>query len=209
MKSLKLMVSMVLLVGCANTTPEYDEIKTLALATNEKIFIGIPSLFALEGTMVRLNEEWLLTPKHNKLLLQLQGYRDGVDVFYHPTCDIALVKEEGVGRSEVGLLYEGQTVYQAGYAIYQGFTVEKGVYLGDIIANGWEKCFMAASTAENSMGLSGGAVYNKDGVLVGVTHGTASGIIKWDNGNAANYPSVFTPLYSVKDWLHELTGEKL
>lgn len=197
-------------IGCASVQEEsflqeHPQVKN----NSEKIFIGVPSLLALEGTTVRLNEEWMLTAGHNKLILMAQGYKEGENVFYHPTCDVALIREHGVGGSEIGLLYSGEYVYHTGYAMLQGFKVWKGEYLGDIVAYGWEDCYMSASSAENASGMSGGGVYTKDGTLVGITHGTASGLVQWENGRVASYPSVFTPLYSVKDWLFEMTGEEL
>tara|TARA_B100001105_G_scaffold186434_1_gene151050 strand:+ start:9164 stop:9796 length:633 start_codon:yes stop_codon:yes gene_type:complete len=210
MKSLKMVTSLVLLVGCSSVGPLVDNYLTdNTVITNEKIFVGIPLLFGLEGSSVRLNGEWVLTAAHNSPILFLQGYRKDKDVFYHPTCDVALVREGGLGRSDLGLVYQKGKVTHVGYPIVGILSRNEGEYLADIVSHDWKDCQMSASSGDVSKGMSGGGVYNENGELVGITHGIAHGVVKWESGLTYNYPAIFTSIYVIRDWLYELTGEKL
>ena len=210
MKSLKLMTSLVLLVGCSSRIPIVDNYLTNNIvSTNEKIFVGVPLLLGLEGSSVRLNEEWVLTAAHNSPILFLQGYRKDKDVFYNPTCDVALVREGSLGRSDLGLVYQGGKVVHVGYPIVGILSRNEGEYLADIVSHDWKDCQMSARSGDVSKGMSGGGVYNEKGELVGITHGIAHGVVKWGSGLTYNYPAVFTSIYVIQDWLYELTGEKL
>ena len=76
-------------VGCSNgfssaTTP----LKEGFMTQNQKITYGVPLLHTIEASTVRLDEEWVLTAKHNKHLLDNLE----LEVIYHPKCDVALIK---------------------------------------------------------------------------------------------------------------------
>lgn len=76
-------------VGCSNglssvSTPHQEGF----IEQNQKIIYGVPFIQTTEASTVRLDEEWELTAKHNKHLLD----KLGLDVIYHPECDVALIK---------------------------------------------------------------------------------------------------------------------
>ncbi|NRF81908.1 trypsin-like peptidase domain-containing protein [Vibrio coralliilyticus] len=192
------------MTGCANGIPDIkSEIEDEIEASNEKIFVGLPVFASLEGTTVRLDESWLLTAKHNRAILTLQG----AEVHYHPYCDIALVRNHGLPQTKVGLVYSGDDVSHIGYPIGLPISSSKGLYIGDIFVDGWDKCQKSASTGVVMAGMSGGGVYNKDGELVGINHGYTNGIITWSNNHVEERPAIFVSLYTVKDWLQSITGK--
>lgn len=191
-----------LLSGCANGLPDINGVIQKDIQdSNEKIFVGIPVLFSLEGTAARLDNHWLVTSKHNRLILALEGR----DVYYHPYCDIALVRSDGNSTQHAGVVYPHQGVTHVGYPIGLPLSSSKGEYLGDVYVSGWKKCLMSATTAHVMSGMSGGGIYNDKGELVGVTHGFSLGDVSWKNRSYFQ-PAIFVPLYGVRDWLQTITG---
>ena len=191
-----------LLSGCANGLPDINGVIQKDIQeSNEKIFVGIPVLFSLEGTAARLDDHWLVTAKHNRLILALEGK----DVYYHPYCDIALIRSEGHGLEHAGVVYPHQSVTHVGYPIGLPLSSSKGEYLGDAYVSGWQKCLMSASSAHVMSGMSGGGIYNDKGELVGVTHGFSLGTVSWKD-HSYFQPAIFVPLYGVRDWLQRITG---
>jgi len=191
-----------LLTGCANGLPDVNgNIQDDIEENNEKIFVGIPFFMGLEGSVARLDDEWLVTAAHNKPILALTGK----EVFYHPTCDIALVKKHGHSERSVGLVYPGQSVTHVGYPLGLPLSSSEGKYVGDVNVHGWEKCQMSGTTGVIMQGMSGGGVYNKEGQLIGVNHGFVSGDVKWPD-KSIHSPAVFVSLFAVRDWLSSVTG---
>lgn len=189
------------LTGCANKsftnaadTPEVSD-------QVEKMFFGVPLVLALEGSRVRLNDEWVLTAKHNSPILP-------ADTIYHPTCDIALVpsKIDQEVEAKVGAGYSHDDFYFAGYPLAHGYTVTEGKYLGDLYIDDWEGCTFSATTNGIGVGMSGGGVFTADGNLVGIIHGFTKGTVTWNDGTTYKKPAVFVSLMAVKDWLYEHTG---
>tara|TARA_Y100001956_G_C4079449_1_gene167711 strand:- start:4 stop:624 length:621 start_codon:yes stop_codon:yes gene_type:complete len=193
-----------LLTGCANGLPDvYGNIQDDIEQDNEKIFVGVPLLMGLEGSVARLDNEWLVTAAHNKPILEMTGK----DVFYHPTCDIALVKKQGHTDHGIGLVYPGQSVTHVGYPLGLPLSSSKGEYVGDVSVYGWDKCQMSGTTGVIMVGMSGGGVYNESGELIGVNHGFVSGDVTWPDQSIKS-PAVFVSLYAVRDWLESVTGNQ-
>jgi hypothetical protein len=201
----------ILLTGCAangfyegysSTTPENIE------KYNEKIFLGIPVALAFEGSSVRINDEWVATAAHNKVILL------GREVYYHPRCDFALIRDKTDKKTEypkVGFVYENvgyNEVYHVGYPLLAPLSSHKGKYLGDV-SNPTDNCYYSATDSTVISGMSGGGVYNKYGEVVGVTIGIMFKNIKWDKTEVKKEhfaPSVFMPFLAVEDFIHEVTG---
>lgn len=193
-----------LLTGCANGIPNiYGNIQDGIKQDNEKIFFGIPLLLGLEGSVARLDNEWLITAAHNKPILKMTGK----EVFYHPTCDIALVRKEGRTDRPIGLVYSGQPVTHVGYPLGLPLSSSEGEYVGDVNVNGWDNCQMSGTTGVIMMGMSGGGVYNGAGELIGINHGYALGDVTWPERTLES-PAIFVSLYAVRDWLESVTGKQ-
>ena len=216
MKKLNLLlssISCVLLSGCAangfyegysSTTPEKIE------EYNEKIFLGIPVALAFEGSSVRLNEEWVATVAHNKIILL------GREAYYHPRCDFALIRDKIEKKEDypkVGLVYRDEgynEVYHLGYPVFAPLSSHKGKYIGDV-SNTVDNCYYSATNSTVIAGMSGGGVYNQNGDVVGVTTGVMYGNIKWDKTEDKREqldPSIFMSFLGVEDFIYEVTGIK-
>lgn len=214
MKKLNLLlpsVSCLILAGCAangfyegysSTTPEHIE------DYNQKVFLGIPFALAFEGSSVRINEEWVATVAHNKIILL------GREVYYHPRCDFALIRDKTDKKEDypkVGYIYENDgynEIYHIGYPLFAPLSSHKGNYLGDV-TNPTDNCYYSATDGTVIGGMSGGGVYNKHGDVVGVTTGVMYKNIKWDktvNKREQMAPAVFMSFLAVEDFIHEVTG---
>lgn len=183
--------------GIASGTPEN------AFKETEKNFIGVPMFLSMEGSSVKYNNEWRVTVAHNKPLLI------GKEVYYHPKCDFAIFRDKSEGEEPVkGYVHQNQTTYHTGYPIGMIFSSHKGSYIGEIIDTR-DDCTYSASDTTMISGMSGGGVYNKYGELVGVNVGIMFGDIKWEDGKEADSPGVFMSINRMKDFIEEVTGEKV
>lgn len=197
------LVFYLLLSGCSSNLVFSADIGEAIGHNNQKIFIGIPVLASLEGSMARLDENWILTAKHNKVILSVQGR----EVYYHPYCDIALVRSDGTVHASVGMVLNGQDILHVGYPIGLPLSASRGKYVGDVFVQDWDGCQMSATTGVVSSGMSGGGVYNDHEQLIGINHGYVSGSVTWPNGEKVSHPAIFVSLYAVKDWLQQVTGK--
>lgn len=196
-------LSVSLLAGCANGIPSITEDISAAVAeSNEKIFVGIPSLMALEGTSARLDSEWMVTAAHNKPILEVQA----LEVYYRPTCDIALYRKAGTETTKVGKVYQNQQVTHVGYPVNIPLATGTGTYLGDVTLTNWTACVYSATSGVVMGGMSGGGVYNDNGELLGVSHGFLDVTVTWESGVSYDSPAVFLSLLAVQDWLTQITG---
>jgi hypothetical protein len=174
----------------------------------EKIFVGVPVLLSLEGSSARLDEEWFVTAAHNKLILDTtQG-----EVYYHPTCDIALVKEEGLG-SEVAPLVVNESLRLVGYPIGLPISINSGTHIGFVNIADYVNCTATdIATATTISGMSGGGVYNNSDQLVGVVGGVITDDLYINGGlydkQTLTTSTYFTNLYEVREWLTEVTGNE-
>lgn len=203
-----------ILTGCVSSgipTPHIAGENDAARNT-EKIFLGVPPLLSLEGSVARLNSEWLITAAHNKPILEGTGR----EVFYHPTCDVALVREKGDNVVDVGKLYTNDNVSVAGYPIYMPLSISEGKYHTDVDLDAgsypYPDCVYSLTDAASAQGMSGGGVYNENEELVGVYVGILSDLKFHDAGNEHlndKTLSAFIYLGVVRDWIEDVTGTKL
>lgn len=210
MKGFKLLLAgciTTLLSGCAangfyegvhNETPK--DIETIT----KKNFVGIPVLLAMEGSSVKLNDEWRATVAHNKPLLL------GKDVYYHPVCDFALYREKSDNDIDVkfGYVHLDEDVFLTGYPLAMTFSSHKGKFIGDII-DPKDNCLYSGTDATVISGMSGGGAFNAKGELIGVNVGISFGELKWKNGRTANSPSMFISLNAVSDFIEKTIGERI
>lgn len=193
-----------LLLGCANGVPSIDT--SIApkgvIETVEKTFIGIPPVLSMEGSKVRLDQEWVLTVKHNSPILTVLGE----EVYYHQTCDIALIRDPAVNSkgNRVGWLYAGDEVYLIGYPLGFPLSVNKGKYVADFMID-TDTCNYSGVTATVMGGQSGGGVFNKKGELVGIIVGFSKVTLQ---GKAYHSIGTIVPLGGVLDWITEITGKE-
>jgi len=200
------LLTITLLGGCANGKISHDTtgVDKSVIDSVEKLFVGIPVLASMEGSTVRLDEDWVLTVKHNKPILALQLK----EVYYHPTCDIALYREKGDNSVKgVAKPYIDEEVYHVGYPIGLPISVNKGKIVGNVNMKEYPECRVIATTGVVASGMSGGAVINSKGELLGVNWGYATSTIYWNNGTKLDYGGVFVPIQYVNDWIISVTGK--
>lgn len=166
-----------------------------------KKFVGIPVLLSMEGSYARLNEDWVITAAHNRPILPQE-------TFYHPICDVALYKDNSVVESvlEAGVVYYGEEVFHVGYPLLYGEVSQKGVVVGDTIDD--KGCRYTITTAVMRGGMSGGGVYNSQGHLIGINNGVSEKLV-WEDGRVMEDMTLFITINAVKDWIEELTGDKV
>lgn len=192
------------LTGCAlngipnpipNVTPEQ-------VNGVEKTFAGIPALFAIEGSSVRLDEDWVLTNAHNELILTLTG----ADYIKHPTCDVALVRDRGNSVDYgLGVIYPYEGITHVGYPIFMPLSSSEGMYFQDVTTLDYPSCQMSMSTGSLMSGMSGGGVFNKQDELVGINQGVLLFHDMEFEGETYSSPSVFISLVAVIDWIEATT----
>ncbi len=188
------LIALLLVIGCSNGSIVNIKPPNNVEEVVFKKFIGVPMLLSMEGSYVALNNEWVLTAKHNRLLFI------GYEFIGHPECDVALVRINSELRVGTDNIYTEQASYFSGYPIGSGFTSTAGYYVGDITVPG-EDCAYSAATNHVSSGMSGGAVTNANGDLVGIIIGFQRGMIEWEDGRSHNRPSVFISINYIQDWI--------
>lgn len=189
-----------LIAGCGNGPMVNVEVPSVVEANVYKKFIGVPVLLSVEGSYVRINDDWVLTASHNWPLFALNEW------VKHPDCDIALVKIKGNGGLDGALVYLNGRVFHSGYPIASGFTSTAGNYIGDVVTPGYPNCQMSASTGTIASGMSGGAVTNENGELVGIIHGFATETVEWPH-TSHHKPVVWTSINVVQDWIDEIINK--
>lgn len=183
-----------LITGCSNGPIVNVEVPQNVEVSVYKKFVGVPVLLAVEGSYVRLNEDWILTAAHNWPLFPIHK------MIKHPDCDIALVKMKGNGGLDDALVYLNGRVFHSGYPLGSGFTSTAGNYLGDLTIESYPDCQMSASTGGMAGGMSGGAVTNENGELVGILHGWATQTVNWPHVSQ-HKPVIWTSINYVQDWI--------
>lgn len=207
MRKLLTTVVGVLLVGCANGIPTLidDRISEENQANVKKVFAGVPIVLGMEGSAVRLNEDWMITAAHNEFILESTGK----EVYYHPTCDIAIYRNKGEGQSAVGTWNFGDTLHNVGYPTMLPLSVGSGKFIANATNPNteYDQCIVAATEGAVMGGMSGGGVYNEHQELVGIIHGFNSDLV-WEDGTNSGEVMLFTSIWVVREGLNEITGEK-
>ena len=211
LKSMKSIMCALLLQGCTfNGIPKPTLASDVKTENVEMLFIGVPYMFAVQGSKVRLDDEWYVTSQHNKLIIDGQGK----DVYYHPTCDIALVNETGDGETELANLLKNEKIQFVGYPLlFPVISVNHGKHISDfdIIGGVYDDCnAFEISTTTTMSGMSGGGVFNSSEGLVGVISGKINLPMKVSggeyDGQIVEDVSYFVNLHKVRGWLKEITG---
>lgn len=191
------------LPGCVmNGIPTPSTEDTAQTRSVEKVFTGVPVLLSMEGSVARLDDEWMVTAAHNKPIFQLTGR---TEVIYHPSCDIAVYRDNGVSETKVGTALIGEEVDHIGYPVGMPQATTTGVVIGDVNVPNYD-CVFTATDAAMMSGMSGGGVYNKAGELVGINQGIMFSELEWLDGRTADNTAIFVSLLTVRDWLIEVTG---
>ena len=200
MKKSILLLSSFLLSGCAiNGIPNFDSsvVKKEVIANTEKIFIGIPTLLAMEGSSARYNEDWIVTAGHNYLINR--------DMIKHPFCDIALIKSKGSNTVNRGLLYKNEKAFLVGYpgALPLPIAVNEGPYVLDF--TGLDGCLYTAIDATIIGGMSGGGAYNQKGELIGINVGYSDFVR--NDGKTFKHISFIMAFPSVQKWIDSVIAK--
>lgn len=198
MKKLALITTL-LLTGCANHPLVHQDSHPVDERLVEKVFIGAPGVLGMEGSSVRLNQDWVLTVGHNWPMLLAR------DVTYHPACDVALIRDSADFSATTDTAYVGEDVYLAGYPALTTLSVSKGKVLNDFIITG-QDCLYTATSNSAMGGMSGGGAFDSDGNLVGVNIGFANGIVNWSDGASFDSPAIILTIYAIQGWIEEVTG---
>ncbi|MCB3515929.1 serine protease [Klebsiella sp. 2019SCSN059] len=204
MKILIVAIILSLLTGCVGHTEYSKE----AIKRTDLNFIAIPTVLGLgmTGSSVPITPDYSLTAAH---VAKFMMYRVKA---YHPSCDLALIYHKNNEKSyplfrNSGI---GENITMYGHSFITAMPVESdGKVLTDTITiNTWNKaaCPLYATSAGVVVGMSGGAVYNKqDNTLAGIVHGYARRINR-DNKIIYKDTSLYVPYERFSSWLnHELT----
>lgn len=206
-KFLVLAVSVATLAGCAN-----GPLQTVA-DTNTPVDVnytvtGASFLLGGFGTTVPLTKNLSLTAAH-----VAKVNWDHV-VAYHPDCDIAVVEQDNSNAKlpEIGKVYVGGVTHTYGKR-WDGST-----YRGDGVYNSdwtfpdneyFKTCNASITTASVREGMSGGAVTNDKGELVGIisSYGQPKQLIHADGTpTSIERVTLFTALNGVSDWLSDVVN---
>lgn len=165
MKALVLTAALAL-AGCA--TGHY-EVDSKAMDHTKMAFVGIPTVVGLGfmGSTTPINETQSLTAKHVSTVTLRRTEK--ADAF----CDLALVKQDNRGEvfpTKITATHRGQRVRLYGYSGLTALPVSsKGTVGGYAMDDG---CNLAwVGDAGGVAGMSGGAVLNEEGALVGIVVG--------------------------------------
>ncbi|EGQ9284601.1 hypothetical protein F7U66_01840 [Vibrio parahaemolyticus] len=198
------LTSIVILLGCANRlVSPITKTNEQQTQRTEKIFLGIPGVLSFEGSAVRLNEEWMLTAKHNFPILSLRK-----EVHYHPRCDLALYRDptdEPFEDVKIGTVYSGEPIQATGYPMYYPLTTTHGTFDLNVklTFNQYENCTFSAGGFGVMSGMSGGGIWHSEtGHLVGITHGFAIFPVK-----EYGLVGLFVALQDLDEWFIEVTGK--
>lgn len=212
----------VTLAGCANGNLETIGADQSPVSLNYTV-TGLSFALGGYGTTVPLTKDLSLTAAH-----VAKVNWDEV-VAYHPDCDLAIVKHDntGVKLPELGVVHEGGELFTYGQQGLGSLKEGKGKYVYDVYfpAPKVEKkdfmmgernripqskgfgyfttCHASVTTAAVREGMSGGAVVNAKGELVGIISSQVSGL----SVNGVPYPyetaSAFTALNGqVLEWVN-------
>lgn len=208
MKNLLVPMSLVLLCGCVNGIPTISTTTNAITENTEMVMFGVPILAGISASAARLDENWMVTAAHADTIIKLTGK----EVFYHPTCDIALYRSKGTNTVPLGTLKLNDTVTHLGYYAGLLLVANEGKFVSTITKVESPNCKAdVVTTASAGGGMSGGGVYNSKGELVGITdamyHET---MVIQGNPEMKEVvaPTSFISLSDVAPWLTEVTGKE-
>lgn len=199
-------LSLLTLTACSVGSYSYSRD---ALERVDMNFVGIPTILGVGaiGSSIPLTAEYSLTAAHvaRWTLRRVKAY--------HPYCDLAVIyhKNDLKTLPVFRVTRVGESVNMYGYSFFTAMPVESsGTNLALTgIHNGWNKkpCVAMASNAGAVQGMSGGAVYHRDGTLGGVIVGYA-GEVKKTTTQAVRFKdvSLFIPYQVFRTWLDESTS---
>lgn len=165
MKLLTLIAAVILLSGCSVGHSEWDR---RAMDHTKVAFVGLPTMFGLgfQGTTTPVTPEYSLTNKHVAYPTLRRIERT------HPDCDLALIKQDNTGEKlppRIRYAPVGRTVTLYGYS---GRTMMPTSGRGTVKGVGMLKgCLIGWTDAGSVQGMSGGAVMDDTGALVGIIFG--------------------------------------
>lgn len=202
-QGLLLAVSM-LMSGCTFNgflTPSLD------LKDEELKFAGIPFVIGMSGSSVRIDDKWVLTSAHNDFILESEW-------FIHPSCDIAIFKDEKKGAKKMVMeqAVPNEEINSKGFfSVFMMPTKTKGIYTEDFYNY---SCEVGLTNAPIGSGMSGGGTYNADGNLLGINMAVVENIDVDKNSIPIRAEfrkkSMFVPVCTdeVSKWIENITGEK-
>lgn len=151
------------------------------------------------GSAVVFADGWVLTAKH-----VAESLPEDVEHYDHPQLDVSLVKWDTEGKTAVELAPQspgvGFRVFLVGFSMGRTAVVSGG-FSGEMP----QTPFLGTGTYEAGPGLSGGAVLNESGDLVGIHVGTM--LVSAPDGfslNPSPPESVYVRVESFQEWLDAL-----
>ncbi|MEZ8295943.1 trypsin-like peptidase domain-containing protein [Vibrio splendidus] len=162
--------------------------------------VFIPFLLGGHATAVPISESVSLTAAH------VAKYDYSSVIAYHPDCDVALIKSNNKNKHilEIGLVHSGESVTNYGFEFTGNIVRGEGKYVMDVTADGYPNCNYSLNDAPQKSGMSGGAVLNESGQLVGIMHGIGTNIPVLHDSNEKvilDRYSYFVPIRFIEDWI--------
>lgn len=143
-----------------------------------------------QGSAVALTSTWALTAKHVAPIYSIDGW-PALEVIEHPDLDLALVRVEPQPWATARLADEpsamGERLQARGYAVGQ---------LWLTITDGRQSDEPDAMSAGVAWGMSGGAVLNEAGELVGIVHGVVG-----RHGIPIMPLAKYVPVVGLRSWI--------
>lgn len=153
------------LTGCSVGSSEWDR---RAMDHTKVAFVGVPTVLGIgfTGTTTPITEGYSFTNKHVAYPTLRRIERT------HPDCDLALIRQDNTGEKlppRIGYAPIGKAITLYGYSgrtmlPVSGRGTVKGVAMKDGCMIGW-------TDAGSVQGMSGGAVMDDSGALVGIIYG--------------------------------------
>ena len=168
--------------------------------------IGIPLIFGGFGSGIPITKNISITNDH----VALVDYSN--IIARHPYCDIALISADNSNKKimPLGKIYQGEEITNYGFGVLGSVIKSTGTYHIDTQLSDYKKCITSLSDAAIKKGMSGGAVVNKKGELVGVlqSFGSEAPILHSSNKPyLINRYTYFVPILFLYDWIKFVVPE--
>jgi hypothetical protein len=187
-------IAMTTLVGCAQSSGELAYSKN---ATNKAdlVAFGVPGLLGLTGSSFPVSETMSITASHVPSIHKV--------VSTHKDCDVKLIAQDNRGRKLPTFRNPnlGEHVHTYGYSANTVMPMEgEGVLLKNYTAPdssvSTSNCIVTTSSAAGMQGMSGSAVYDDNGNVVGV-------LVAINSGSKEKFNTVVVPYSQIEKWLKE------